>query len=89
MVEPSVASASPRLITERRRLITELQQDPATAVLQDEAADAIFLLYEIATHARPYQVTQTLPGKAIEKRVTLGIPTQRFPPSPRSVVNFT
>jgi hypothetical protein len=49
-VQAAVASASPRLVSGVRRWLALLEQEESASVFQREAADAIFLLDEIAAH---------------------------------------
>jgi hypothetical protein len=50
-VQAAVASPSPGLVSRIGWRLAFLEQEKARAVLQRESADAIFLLYEVATHS--------------------------------------
>jgi hypothetical protein len=49
-MQAPVSAHTPRLISGGGRSLAFLEQEKARSVLQRESADAIFLLYEIATH---------------------------------------
>ena len=74
VMQATIASTSPRLVSGVRWFLAFLEQEKPGAVLQRESADAIFLLYEVATHS---VIEECLPREIQAKR-TFTFPVGRF-----------